>query len=101
MTQNQNIDKKIEVQKIRHQIDEIDDDLLDLLLKRRDIALDLARIKTEINDPMNHEERVRKMLDRIEKKANEMGMDGAAVKELWKALIVYMITEQTAKYPLY
>lgn len=101
MTQNYDIDKRIEVQKLRHIIDGVDDELLGLLLKRKDIALEIARLKTEINDPMNHEERVKQMLDRIEKKASGMGMNGPAVRDLWKAIIVYMITEQTAKYSLY
>jgi len=101
MTQNFDISKRIEVQKIRQQIDQLDDEMLSLILKRRDLAMELARLKTEVNDLMDHEQRVKEILSRIEHKANEMGMEGAEVRVLWKALIAYMIKEQTAKYTFF
>ena len=63
--------------------------------------MEIARVKTELNDSMDHEERMKQILDRIEKEANDKGMDGKEVRVLWKSLIKYIVKEQTERYPFF
>jgi len=91
----------LEIRRIRNQIDEIDYRILDLLKERRGLALSLVPLKMDLQ-LKDHEERVKKILDRIERKAVYKGMNGKMVRELWKEIIEYMIREQEdADYPIY
>jgi len=89
------------VQRMRRKVDIVDDKILKLLLERRDLALEISRLKTEAEDSIGHEERAKQILERIGTEADRMGMDGEEVKHFWKALIKYMISEQTKRDPRY
>ncbi len=82
----------------RAEIDEIDMALLQLLARRKDVALEIAKIKQEIGSA-DDEKRLKEVLDRVQKRAEELGLDGNEMKELWKSLISYIIKEQMKKYP--
>jgi len=101
MPPERNIGKRVEIERLRHDIDEIDDKLLNLIAQRRDVAMSIARLKTELQDSVDHEGRVKVILELIEKKANSKGLQGKEVRELWKAIIKYMILEQTEEYPYF
>lgn len=87
-----------DVTKLRAQIDEIDLMMLRLLAKRRDIALEIARVKQK-SGQQNDEERVKELLERIQKRSKELGLDETEMKALWNLLISYMKCEQMKKYP--
>lgn len=87
-----------EITRLRAMIDEIDFALLQLIAKRKEIALEIAKIKQKTG-PAEDEERIRKLLDNLQERADKLGLDKKEIKELWKALIAYTIKEQMKKYP--
>jgi chorismate mutase len=82
----------------RAEIDEIDMALLQLIARRREVALEIAKIKQGIGS-QDDEERMRNVLCAVEAKASELGLDKSEIREIWKELIAYMIKEQMRKYP--
>ena len=84
--------------KRRGQIDEIDLAILQLIAKRRDIALEIAKTKQK-SGPQEDEERLRQVLERIQKRSKDLGLDEAEMKALWKVMIAYIIREQMERYP--
>jgi chorismate mutase len=87
-----------EILKFRAQIDEIDAALIQLIAKRRDVAVEIAKIKQE-EGAKDDEERLKQVFDKIEKIAEEQGLKSERIKPIWKELIKYMIEEQMDKYP--
>jgi len=55
----------------RTQIDEIDDNMVDLFVKRMEIAADIARYKVEHNMSVLNKSREREILSRVSKRAGE------------------------------
>jgi chorismate mutase len=87
-----------EIEKLRAVIDSIDLAILSCIAKRRDVALEIARLKQK-SGSADDEARLRALLDNIQAEAKKMGLDEAEIKSLWKALIAYMIKEQMKRYP--
>ena len=87
-----------DIEKLRAEIDEIDMALMQLMAKRRDIAVEIAKVKQSVGS-VNDEDRLREVLDNVRKKAGELGLDEEEMKELWKRMVAYMIKEQMKKYP--
>lgn len=92
------MDEESEIGKFRAQIDEIDTALLQLIAKRLEVALEIAKIKQDAGT-FNDEERIRGILERIKADAEEIGLSGEDMKKIWKELISYMIREQMEKHP--
>ena len=63
----------MELENLRKQIDEIDDGVLDLFLRRMSCAKQVAEIKREKELPVFNEAREREILDDVSKKAGEYG----------------------------
>ena len=84
--------------RLRGQIDEIDLAILQLIAKRRDIALEIAKTKQK-SGLQDDEERMRQVLERIQKRSKELSLDEAEMKAVWKVMIAYIIREQMEKYP--
>jgi len=87
-----------DVTRLRGQIDEIDLAILQLIAKRRDIALEIAKTKQK-SGLQDDEERMRQVLERIQKRSKELSLDEAEMKAVWKVMIAYIIREQMEKYP--
>ena len=92
------MESESDIEKMRAEIDEIDMALLQLISKRREVALEIARIKQKIGSK-DDEERMELILERIQARAEELGLNKEEIKQLWKNLIAYMIKEQMLKYP--
>jgi len=90
--------KSAEIEKLRAGIDEMDMALLQLVAKRREMALEIAKLKQKTG-PAEDEERIKKVLENVQARAKKLGLDEKEIKELWKLLIAYMIREQMKKYP--
>lgn len=58
----------MDLEKYRHQIDEIDDKIIELMEKRMDIAAGIAQYKKENNLPVLNSKREREILNEISKK---------------------------------
>jgi len=90
--------KMSEITKLRAQIDEIDAALLHLIAKRKDVAVEIAKIKQE-KGATDDEARLKELFLRIEKMAEEEGLKPEKIKAIWKELVKYMIEEQMERYP--
>jgi chorismate mutase len=71
------MEAKDRFQKLRDAIDRIDSEILSLLLKRRDIAVQIGNIKRVLNYPIYDAERERELLERLKCRVQE----GAEVKK--------------------
>ena len=67
---------------LRKKIDEIDDELIPLLMKRMDVAKDVASYKIEHNIPVLNEEREQQILADV---AAKCGEQGDAIKTIFSA----------------
>ena len=67
---------------LRNQIDEIDSQLIPLLMKRMDIAKDVAAYKIEHGIPVLNAQREQEILDNV---AKECGEQGDAIKTIFSA----------------
>ena len=67
-------EKMRDLTEIRKSINEIDDELLELFMKRMDCAKEVAEYKKEKNIPILNEAREKEILDKIEKKGGEYGV---------------------------
>jgi chorismate mutase len=87
-----------DVQRLRAKIDQIDLAMLQLIARRKDAALEIAKIKQKIGS-QDDEDRMRKILESIGNEAKALGLKDSEIKSIWKDLIAYMIKEQMGKYP--
>jgi chorismate mutase/prephenate dehydratase len=67
---------------LRKQIDEIDEQLIPLLMKRMDVAKGVAQYKVERGIPVLNEEREQQILDNV---AEKCGEQGEAIKTIFAA----------------
>jgi len=92
-------DKEPEITQMRAEIDEIDAALLQLIARRKTVALEIAKFKQKSGDSVDDEARIRKVLEGVQERSKKLGLDEKEMKELWKCLIAYMIREQMKKHP--
>jgi chorismate mutase/prephenate dehydratase len=92
------LESESDIRKLRAEIDEIDMALVRLIARRKEAALEIAKLK-QTSGPQEDEKRLKEVLRKVQKKSEETGLDGDEMKEIWKKLIGYMIKEQMAKYP--
>ena len=90
-----------EVGRLRREIDEVDSELVGLIAKRRDLALEVAKLKQEGGSGLKTggSKRIEDILKKIEEEAGRHGLDSAEMKRLWKCLVRCMIKEQMKSYP--
>ena len=62
-----------ELLELRNQIDEIDEQLIPLLLKRMEISKEVADYKVRKRLPVLNEKREQEILEDVEKKCGDMG----------------------------
>ena len=72
----------MDLKELRNQIDEIDDQLIPLLMKRMDIAKEVAKYKVEHGIPVLNAEREQQILDSVGEKCGEQG---DAIKTIFSA----------------
>ena len=89
---------EVEIKKRRAEIDEIDAALLQLIARRRDVAVEIAKIKQKVGSE-DDETRLKEVFTDLEKRAKELKLKPEKVKLIWKDLVKYMIEEQMEKYP--
>ncbi len=65
------MEAKDHFQKLRDAIDRIDSEILSLLLKRRDIAVQIGEVKRVLNYPIYDAERERELLERLKGRVQE------------------------------
>ncbi|MEM8833041.1 MAG: chorismate mutase [Pseudomonadota bacterium] len=71
----------------RKKIDSLDDQIVDLLIAREQIILEVAALKKEKNIPAVLQDRVDEVRNRCEERAKDHGMSGDYVREIYRQII--------------
>jgi len=66
-------ERRLEV--LRRHVDELDERLLELLAERLKLASELAEVKKKLGLPVRDEERERKVMEAVRKRARRLGLD--------------------------
>lgn len=80
----------------REQITALDNELLTLLAKRRNLSLDVARSKEIDLRPIRDTQREKELLARLVQKGREQGLDGHFVVSLYQSIIEDSVLNQQA-----
>ena len=86
-----------EMKLVRKKIDQIDDMLLPLMVKRSKLvekALSLKKNKTEIVD----KKRIEEILEKISKKTNELDGNSKLLKSIWLSIIKNFIDYENQEF---
>ena len=78
--------KLTSLKKVRSEIDEIDDQILPLMIRRSQLvenALELKQLKSQIRDP----KRIKIILDKIEKKSEKYDVNKKLLRQIWRSMI--------------
>ncbi|MFX1378946.1 MAG: chorismate mutase [Promethearchaeota archaeon] len=73
------------IEKLRKNIDEIDDRLVDLLDKRAKVVLEIGILKKKLNIDVSQPQREKEILERMIKKSNII--KGISVEAIWKEIL--------------
>ena len=75
MTQN--------LEELRKEINNVDDNIIELLAKRKNIIKEIALIKKELNKPIFDKNREDELIERLKVKSRENGLDENFVASLY------------------
>ncbi|MFW9827676.1 MAG: prephenate dehydratase [Candidatus Thorarchaeota archaeon] len=76
---------KEDLDKLRKQINELDDEIVELLNKRGNIAIQIGSIKEKLNLKVFQPQREKEVIDRIKKKASIL--KSASIEAIWKEIM--------------
>lgn len=76
-----------EIVKLRNQINEVDEKILDLIVERTNLAKKIGVLKKQNGIEIVDKEREEEILTDLINKANEKGLDPEIVKKVWKIFI--------------
>ena len=80
-------DKK-KIARLREQIDQIDDQIIDLLSERLRLSGKIGVIKDKINKPVIDKGREVDLNARIEKICRNKGLDSSFISNLWQLILL-------------
>ena len=72
-----------DINELRKEIDKINSNILDLLLKRQNISFEIAKYKLKNNLPIIDKNREKIILDNIISKAVKIGLNSNIVKDIF------------------
>ncbi len=72
-----------DINELRKEIDKINSNILDLLLKRQNISFEIAKYKLKNNLPIIDKNREKIILDNIISKAVKIGLNSDIVKDIF------------------
>ena len=84
----------MEVESLREEIDSIDNNILELLSKRKKIIRKIALIKKRLDKPIIDENREHQIIERLKNIAKEKGLEENFVTSLYKIIIKNSREEQ-------
>ena len=79
---------------LRRQITAVDENLLELIAKRRLLAIDIAQIKKQKRLPIRDEEREKALLENLVERGGALSLDSQFVTRIFKSLIEYSVFTQ-------
>ena len=82
------------IEKLRKEIDRIDNNIITLLSKRKGIVKKIADIKRQKNKPVIDKEREQEIIHRLKKLSKEKGLDENYIGSVYKIIISNSINEQ-------
>ena len=84
---------------VRRQIDELDTQLLDWLVKRIELIKCVGKIKKEYSAPALSQSREDEVLARVENEAMKRGIPTLLIRDIWKAIFktAYIVEENHDK----
>jgi len=77
----------MDLEKIRKQIDKIDDNILSLLAERASLMPDVAQYKLENNIARNQPEREKELISKIIKQSEKYNLNSKYVQNIFKRII--------------
>lgn len=82
------------LEELRKEIDELDEQILKLIARRKEVVKEIARIKKERGLPVVDVERERAHLKILKILGNELGLEPDEVELVFKVLILISIMRQ-------
>lgn len=94
MLQMQKSQGEGEIEKIRREIDEIDDTIADLLFKRMKCAMEVKALKEKIKKSISDKRREREVEEKWVKRAKERDLSEKMMRKIAKIVIKYTIRRE-------
>jgi len=82
------------IEELRKEIDNIDDNIIKSLSKRKDIIKKIASIKKELDKPVIDEDREQQIIERLKEKAKEKGLDENFINSIYEIILENSRNEQ-------
>lgn len=96
MTKDLAVTDTLDLNKIREQITELDQQLLGLFSKRRSLTLNVAKSKAHQVRPVRDQQREQELLVRLIKQGRELGLDAHYVTSIFQTIIEDSVLNQQA-----
>ena len=87
---------ELDLNKIREQITQLDQDLLSFFAKRRSLTLQVAKSKAHVVRPVRDQKREQELLIRLIKQGKELGLDAHYVTSVFQTIIEDSVLNQQA-----
>lgn len=82
------------LEKLREEIDKIDDEILGQLIKRKNIVKEIAKIKKIAGKPILDGEREQQLIEKLKLKSDEKGLDKDFIGSLYSLILKNSKQEQ-------
>jgi len=82
------------IEELRKEIDNIDDNIIQSLSKRKNLIKKIASIKKEIDKLVIDEDRERKIIERLKEKGKEKGLDENFIDSIYEIILENSRNEQ-------
>ena len=83
-----------DLEKLREEIDKIDDEILIQLSKRKSIVKEIAKIKKKLGKPIFDGKREQQLIEKLKSVSNEKGLDKDFIGSLYEIIIKNSKEEQ-------
>lgn len=86
--------KKMNLEQLRNKINRLDEEIIELLIKRKKLIGEIGKIKKLLNKPIIDEEREQEIMERLKNLAKEKGLDENLVCPIYEIIIKNSRSEQ-------
>jgi len=87
------------IERLRKEIDKLDEEILELLSKRKDLVKEVAGLKASLDIPIFDKKREHEILENISKKAKQLGLDIDPVSDIFSFIFQSSRSEQHRQMP--
>ena len=85
------------LEEVREEIDKVDDQILELIAKRKDLVKQAAKFKHSVEE-IKADERIDYVIDRVRHKALVLGVSPNMVTDIYKQMIDDMVETEIAQF---